>query len=127
MRTLLILLVVFLASCSTSSVGETGPVHLRVENASNVDLSYVKIAFTGDEVNMGTVESGQFSTYHLFDIAYHYGFVEVETGGEIYRIVPIDYVGEQPLNSGHYTYRLDIENGNLLFEFLEDDPESIEQ
>lgn len=109
-----------LAGCDARDLdGDPDAVLLRVENASSADFSSVRIGFDETE-NYGAVASGQTSEYRAFDTAYSYGYVEVEAGDRTYRIQPIDYVGEEPLENGHYTYELDIEEGRLTLAFDRD-------
>lgn len=91
-------------------------IFLRVRNASNLDFSSVFVAYPGVEEQFGRVEIGQSSPFKAVNGVYPYGFIEVEASGRAYRLQPIDYVGEQPLGNGRFTYCLDVEDGDLLFE-----------
>jgi len=96
--------------------GSENATHIRIENASEVDFTSVRVAFPEAEANFGTISSGRRSEYQRVDEAYRYGFTKVEAEGETYRIQPIDYVGEEPLDPGRYTYQLDIVEGELVLE-----------
>lgn len=119
MKTRLLLLIIFLASCSmVGSDTEEGSVSLRIQNTGNVDFQSVRISFTGQDVHYGELAAGQFSDYQLFEEAYHYGFIAVEAEEKVFSLVPVDYVGESPLKPGQYTYELKIEGDDLVFRFV---------
>lgn len=120
MRTMLLLLMIILASCNiTGSDAEKGPVSLRIQNTGDIDFQSVRLSFTGQNVNFGKLAAGQISDYQLFEKAYHYGFIEVEAEDTVYSLVPVDYVGESPLKPGQYTYELKIVGNDLVFRFEE--------
>lgn len=93
---------------------------LRVENMSNVDFSQVVIGFPGEEAHYGAVQAGRSSEYRVFETAYRYGDVKVKAANETYAIWPIDYVGEEPLGPGRFTYMLDIEGGDITLRLESD-------
>jgi hypothetical protein len=61
------------------------------------------------------LESGEFSAYKSFDLAYRYAFIELSADGVTYTLQPIDYVGETPLDRGDYAYQLDLEPNGQYF------------
>ncbi|MCA1801797.1 MAG: hypothetical protein LC662_05010 [Rhodothermaceae bacterium] len=118
MKPLLFILALLLGGCSIFGTDDkSGTVYLRIENAGEVDFLNVKVSFTGDLTSFGAVTAGETSEYRPFDVAYHYGYIEVETPESVYKKQPIDYVGESPLKRGNYTYSLKIEDNQLLFTF----------
>jgi hypothetical protein len=118
MKTYLLVFAILLSGCSIINSDEDPEhVQLRIKNNGTVDFTNVKVAFTGDALSYGEIAAGQTSKYRTFVVAYRYGFIEVETPDDVYQLVPIDYVGERPLEKGNYTFALKIEDGNLVFEF----------
>ncbi len=111
-----ILYIFLFTGCGIFSSGSNA-VLLRVKNVSNVDFSSVLVKIKGTTANYGAVASGKYSEYREFNTAYRYGYVEVEANDSTYRIQPTDYVGEVPLENGHYTYKLDIVKNHLSLEF----------
>lgn len=110
-----------LAGCNAAGSGsQPDDILLRIENVSSSLFSSVLVKFPGAEGSYGSIKPGGFSRYREFEIAYRYGYIEVASGGERYRLQPIDYVGEQPLEQGRYTYRLHIEEDYLSLEFRRD-------
>lgn len=83
------------------------PIYLRLENGTNQDFTYTQ-AF---DQEYGMINAGDTSNYtYLPDGGFHYGYVEVITiQNDTFTIQPIDYVGETPLETGYYTYRLYFE------------------
>jgi hypothetical protein len=91
--------------------------HIRVHNATGADLDavvvYVPIA-PRKAVDFGPVADGAYSAYR--EVATAYRFVEIGASGAAgsYSLRPYDYVGEQPLPEGRYTYRLGVAQGGRL-------------
>jgi len=96
--------------------GSEDATRLRIENASDVDFTSVRVSFPEAEASFGAIASDRRSEYQRVGEAYRYGFVKVEAEGETYRIQPIDYVGEEPLEPGRYTYQLDIVESELVLD-----------
>jgi hypothetical protein len=95
-------------------------VQIRVENISDIDFDTVEVM----GIPYGEVVSGDFSDYHTFDKAYRIASVTVNADNREYRLTVIDYVGEEPLEGGRYTLRLNILNptyeGSLTQEMVRD-------
>ena len=111
MRALQLLALLLLATGCDSAVLATAEV--RVVNASALDFDAVEVAFTGPARALGPVAAGDASAYEPFDTAYRYGYVRVETEAGEFVLQPVDYVGEEPLAPGRYTFRLGIDAGAL--------------
>lgn len=107
---LLALLPVAIPACA-STLDDGGLVSMRVENTSGVDFDRVVVGFPEDEVDYGAVAAGGVSGYREVERAYPYAMVEVVIDDETLRMQPIDYVGEELLEPGRYTYVLDLRDG----------------
>ena len=104
-----------------SPFGPSGGVNVRVANNSSFAFARVKAVFPENEVEYGNVRAHGVSEYAPVETAYRYAYIEVEVGGEVLKIQPIDYVGETPLGSGFYTYQLNVTvEGHLTLDFRED-------
>ena len=117
-RTLtLLLLAALTAGCRSST--EPGDVQVRVRNASTFGFESVVVHFPGSREEYGAVAAGETSDYRKVQTAYRIATVEVLVEGALLRLQVIDYVGEQTLPPGRYTYRLlvDVE-GNLGLELV---------
>lgn len=119
------LLIAAVAALLIVSVGcdqggsDPGAVLLRVANESGVEFQSVLLRFPAVEATYGPVAAGETSDYRPLEGAYRYGYIEVEAADETYVLQPVDFVGEEPLDSGLYTNILDIEDGRLRFELVE--------
>lgn len=101
-------------------LGISEDVEIRVRNASTIDFDSVVV---GPVRDYGAIAAGGVSDYRTFDVAYRYAYVRVVTAGETYQIMPIDYVGEEELEGGKYTYELNLTDGHprsLTLRFVED-------
>ena len=52
-------------------------------------------------------------------MAYRYAYVEASAGQDQFVLQPIDYTGEKLLESGRYSYALDLVNGELTLALVE--------
>lgn len=129
----ILLLAVALGSCSDPSA--TGPVDIRVRNASEVLMQDVVVVFPDDdgngdpvepadaesgEVVYGTVEPAAVTPYRTIARAYRYARVALTADGQEAVLQPVDYVGESLLEPGHYTYELHYQEGSLSLELVRD-------
>ena len=119
-RVRLVLSLLFAALVGGCDSRAPDAVLLRVENASSADFSSVLVRFPGAEARYGAVDAGAASAYREVETAYRYGYVEVEAGSATHRRVPIDYVGETPLEEGRYTFVLDLAGDVLSLHFAQD-------
>jgi hypothetical protein len=80
-------------------------VYLRLRNASRVsfDTILVRVART---IDFGALPAGAESEYLPADGIYSYAYVEGTTGETRFIAQPDDYIGEQMLSPGYYTYSL---------------------
>lgn len=108
------------AGCD-SPLGPRGDVEIRIANASSFQFQRVDAVFPEDEVSFGAIGAHRSSEYRRVSTAYRYAYIEVQVSGEELRIQPIDYVGEDPLDPGKYTYVLNVTvEGHLTLEFQRD-------
>jgi len=88
--------------------GKPREVMIRVQNLSSYDYENVVVSSGGPEYHFGNIPANMTSDYILFESAYSYAYVKVEIEGETLTLQPIDYVGESYLNSGSYTFQVDV-------------------
>jgi hypothetical protein len=115
--TLIFILFLFLTSCTTKEV------NLRIRNTSPYTYDSVVVNTTGSENTYGTIAPGTASDYKVFDYAYSYAHISLYIDTAHYQLIPIDYVGEQKLKSGNYTYEVsvyDTVNRQLVLMLVED-------
>ena len=101
--------------------GPRGDVHVRIANESSFPFASVDVVFPEDSVDYGVVAAHGASEYRPVSKAYSYALIIVQVGGEELRLQPIDYVGENLLSPGRYTYALNVTiEGQLMFDFRRD-------
>lgn len=100
-----------LASCE-GILGE-GPSQIRLENASAYTLSDVTFSAGHEPLHFASLAPGERTAYVTVERAYRYGYLEVVVEGERQVLQPIDYVGEEPIGEGHFTFRIAISAGGL--------------
>ncbi len=89
-------------SCTTKQV------NLRIRNTSPYTYDSVVVNTSGGENIYGTITPGTASYYKVFDYAYSYAHISLFIDTANYFLLPIDYVGEQKLQSGKYTYVVSV-------------------
>jgi hypothetical protein len=109
------------AEISTTVVAEKPKIEIRVRNESGLNFERVRVRFpeTG-ETDYGAVPNGAVSAYHSTTRAYRYASVLANTGDGELSFQPMDYVGEQELAAGRYTYVLRVDHGVLTIELERD-------
>src|SRR5690242_1201178 len=75
---------------------------IRIVNASDVDFADVVVG----GLHYGNIEHGQVTGYQRWETAYRYSSVSLSAADKTYTLQPIDYVGENPLGSGRFSYLL---------------------
>ena len=99
-----------------------GDVRIRIANLSSFPFERVDVVFPENEVSYGAIPAHGLSDYHDVSEAYRYAYIEVQIAGEELVIQPIDYVGENTLGPGKYTYALNVgvDGRFLTLQFRED-------
>ena len=107
-----------LASCDDRD-DNVNAVNIRIRNISDLNFDRVQV---GEEDKIHeNIGPDSFSDYLQYELAYRFAFIEIQAGAETYVLQPIDFVGEEPLPIGLYTYELDVdEEGEVLLEFKVD-------
>jgi hypothetical protein len=82
--------------------------NIRIKNNSKYDFCNVVVNPFSEPVNCGIVKKGEMTCYRSFDTAYNYAYIQIFIDDKEFKLQPIDYVGEQPLGIGNFTYILDI-------------------
>ena len=115
----LVLVIGMFSSCS-DEVGNDN-VNIRLSNISSTAFENIIVNTSTGNVDYGDLNPGAFSEYKNFEIAYRYAFIQLNCNGETYTLQPIDYVGEEPLKNGNYTYKLDFDDQDGLTFMLSKD------
>jgi hypothetical protein len=123
MKKLLFALILFSCTKDVVEPEGKGDVEIRIWNDSKYEFDEVFVDTKGGENDYGNLIPGNHSAYKKFISAYRYAFVSFKIDGKAYSIQPIDYVGEEQLLAGKYTYKISISDPKsqfALLEFIED-------
>mgnify|MGYP000846027819 CR=1 FL=1 len=95
---------IYLATIFTiiTSCSEDTTVMIRVKNVSTFDYKHVII---GSD-SIGNLGVGQYSNYKIYSSAYSYNSYHFIIDNDTIDMYAIDYVGEELLESGKYTYEI---------------------
>lgn len=106
-----------------TSPSTTARVRIRIENSSAFDFDDVLVFFPDQPrqaVHYGAIQQGAMSDYHPTTRAYRYAHVEVQAGDRHLVLRPTDYVGEEALPAGRFTYVLSIDGDSLRLRLRQD-------
>ncbi len=101
-----IFLLILMAGCDGNIFDSNKDVQIRIQNSSEYTLENIRVSFPDEEVSYGTLTPNRSSDYRKVSKAYRYAYIESEIDGEKAVLQPIDYVGEDFLEEGKYTYQL---------------------
>jgi hypothetical protein len=96
------------AACSNPFSSDDGT-RIRLRNSSSFELTDVTFAPGTPRLEFDRIGPGEVTEYRSADGAYSYGYLDVLVGGERRTLQPIDYVGEEPLDDGEYTFVITID------------------
>jgi hypothetical protein len=108
---------------TTACKKEDTEVFIRVKNASSYEYERVMVNTSGGTFGYGTIKSEEVSSYQPFVFAYSYAMIRLEINTKEFTLIPTDYVGEETLEKGFYTYVVNVDNyadGTLLLEVIKD-------
>ncbi|WP_114903490.1 hypothetical protein [Kordia sp. SMS9] len=109
-------LLFFCFSCSDDDTSNV--LQIRVINASEFDYKNIVVNTSGGEQNYGDLDAGQTSVYKTFDFAYRFAYVELQIDDDIFIFQPIDYIEENLITSGNYSYEISANDSNDQFSRL---------
>ena len=113
-RSMIPLMALFLLlGCQKEKEVPTEGVLIRIENTSKYTYQDIKVVIDEERL-YGTLAPRASSTYQSFSKAYRYAYIELKINNKLYVLQPIDYVGEEELQDGKYTYQLTIGDTSSL-------------
>lgn len=97
-------LLIGLSACETVDPKRKGPTDIRIKNGSEFLMEEVVVG----PHNFGDIQAGATTAYREFDVAYDYAYVRFRVDTLVFSLVPIDFVGEEPLGKGQFTHTLEL-------------------
>lgn len=91
-----------------------GATLLRVQNASEFEMTDLVIHVPGEPIRADLLGPGDRTDYREAPGAFRIASVDGKVEGETFRIQVIDYVGEEPLGPGRFTYVLSVASRDPL-------------
>jgi hypothetical protein len=113
MRNIIFLLTVaaVFTACTKAFV-TNNEVQLRIHNNSNNLFDSAVVNSPGGKQVYYNVVASSLSGYKNFSFLYNYAYIEVHFNNQILKLQPIDYVGEEKLKAGKYSYKIGIVAGS---------------
>lgn len=97
--------------------------NIRIKNNSKYNFCNVVFDPSSGPVNCGILKKGKTTCYRSFDTAYSIAYIQLFIGDKEFMLQPFDYVGEQPLGVGNFTYVIDVadyDTGKITFTVQKD-------
>lgn len=108
-----LVLLTALVACKKTEFEPEGPTDVRIKNLSDLNFTDVKVKIKEEEISFGTVNTGSYSEYFRFEIAYPLVEISATINGLLYTTGPVDpklpqvYIGQDRI-----TYMVYISNMN---------------
>ena len=96
------------AACNDPLAAD-GDTNIRLRNASTFELTAVTFTPGPAELKFARIAPGATTNYVPVSDAYRYGYLDLQVDGMQRTIVPIDYVGENYIGDGRFTYVITID------------------
>lgn len=91
-----------------------------MKNSSDFVYKDLIINSAGEEKKtIEKITPHQSTDYLNFENAYRYAFVELKINGDTFTIQPIDYLGEEKLDPGRYTYEIKAKDSGTRYNRLD--------
>lgn len=111
--TILLMALFLLLGCQKEVKTLEEGVFIRIENNSKFSYQDIKVAIAEERL-YEPLSPGESSAYQRFSKAFRYAYIELKINNKRYGLQPIDYVGEEELKDGKYTYQLNVEDTSSL-------------
>ena len=105
-------LVMALGACDNPFGGD-GDTLIRLENATQLELTNVTFSSGHDPIDFERIAPGDRTEYVEVERSYSYGYLKVTANGGEYTMQPIDYVGEEEIGPGRFTFRITLTQGGV--------------
>ena len=89
-------------------VDPDGPVEVRLRNASSFTFDEATLYSSEGELTYTDVGPGEATPYVEVETAYRIATTQVVIAADTFRLQVIDFVGEEPLDGGRYSYVISV-------------------
>lgn len=108
---LLIFVSTFISCKKKETISPQQQVNMRLKNSTGYTIKKTTvISPTAQTATFEELKKDSSSKYISFQTLYKYAYVEVIIDTDTLKFSPIDYVGEEPLSPGRYTFEIGIAN-----------------
>lgn len=113
-----IITILIFTACN-KAILQSKETELRISNGSTSSFDSVIVKSPGGKQVYYNIAAGSSSGYRIFSFLYNYAYMEVHFNNQLLKLQPFDYVGEEKLNAGRYTYKIGIVPGSQPYLSLE--------
>ncbi|WMJ75562.1 hypothetical protein RCC89_20715 [Cytophagaceae bacterium ABcell3] len=85
-------------------------VNIRVVNNTGHDICNLVVNPYNEKKNHGNLKKDEKTCYRAYSTAYSYGYIQFSIGDKEFVLQPIDYVGQDALEKGFYSWHVEIED-----------------
>ncbi|HEU4451917.1 MAG TPA: hypothetical protein VFR81_02620 [Longimicrobium sp.] len=117
---LMAVLMMALSACDNPFGGDDDTL-IRLENATQLELTNVTFSSGHDPIDFDRIAPGDRTEYVEVERSYSYGYLKVTANGGEYTMQPIDYVGEEEIGPGRFTFRITLTQGGVSTTLRRDD------
>ena len=89
-------------------IDPAGPVEVRLQNASSFTFDEAALYTSEGEFTYTDVGPGEATPYVEVETAYRIATTQVVIDVDTFRLQVIDFVGEEPLDGGQYSYVISV-------------------
>lgn len=101
---------------------------LALQNKGDIDFDSVRIGVQNSAdgqggqtiIDVGPIKAGETTQYFDLPLLYRYSYIRIIARGTEHLFQPIDYVGEEAMVTGRYTYGLTLNGEQVEIEFIKD-------
>lgn len=103
---------ILLFACEDQNTEES--VDIRLFNSSEVCVHDIRFNPGDRTADFGSLATNTYSIYQTFDYAYPVPFISLRVDNDTLTIQPIDYVGENKLRGGSYTFTIFVDTSQNI-------------
>ncbi len=105
--------VITATGCNKNPFSTDDGTHVRLRNSTSFELTNVTFKPGTTELKFQRIRPGEATNYVPVSNVYRYGYLDVLVDGERRVLQPVDYVGENFIGEGRYTYIISVDPSTL--------------